>query len=633
MTAAIKKHRLRIQRELEESAVWRVWLGRAWICPYCCEAVRPVDDPETPSDILVLDAVMRHFAVCLKWLEFQGRPLSAAELRQKVETMRLRERFRTALIENPCWQFYDVSRRWYCPFCAQATDVRVREGGRISSSVLRRIESHLGECVSYEGGRGEIKPLEYMKSVVGYANRTRKMADQIRAKIEADASWRLRDAEGNWVCPFCRKVIEHIDFSTSDQMLETAPLEIARHLVTACERFGYALRSAEGGPAIPALDQLPRVEPVAGDGGQSGSGYGAVWDSVGAASMASPELARLGRASTTEVVKLSGAPPVEVSGELRPVTGTDGLGAPPVGAGARRAIDDPQPPSLSHPDLDLGPSSRPSGRLPKAEIESGAWRDAIQDSLAQVRSTVEEAHGGERTEGLVETAGLPEVEGIELRTFQLVARTQQADLLEVLSLDGERVVVAVGTVSTDGSDGGLFLPMARNFLRMHAKQHIEPLEVLTRLNADLQVDDEGRSVVSLTYALVDARTRSLRFARAGGQAPVLFSEHRRSAAWLETRGMVLGLGRGVVFDDALEERRERLRPGDLLVFHTHGAIAAEAYDHRKLGSEQFLRLVQHYGRHEADYFVNKFQRFFEGWARGTPLADDVTVLALKLRDG
>ena len=96
--------------------------------------------------------------------------------------------------------------------------------------------------------------------------------------------------------------------------------------------------------------------------------------------------------------------------------------------------------------------------------------------------------------------------------------------------------------------------------------------------------------------------------------------------------MVLGLGRGTVFEDALELRTVPLRPGDLLVFHTHGAVAAESYDRRKLSSEKLLKIVERFGRHEADYFIYKFERFFESWTRGTPLADDATVLALKVRD-
>lgn len=197
---------------------------------------------------------------------------------------RLKE-IRAALRERNAWQVYDITRRWYCPFCAQATLVVVEGGGRLDADTLATLVGHLHGCRAYAYGRGEEKPVAYLESIVAYANRTHKMAEHIRAKVKSDPSWRLRDAERHWVCPYCREVCAHIDFSTAVQMVQTGPVDIARHLISNCSRF----RQVRSDGALAVTDSNEQ-------------------------SSASLEIVRLGAAPAPELVQLSGLPPGDVSG-------------------------------------------------------------------------------------------------------------------------------------------------------------------------------------------------------------------------------------------------------------------------------------------------------------------------------
>jgi hypothetical protein len=578
---ASSKHKKRVLRELAANPLWRVFAGPAWVCPYCGEAaVKDAAWAAAAPDEAAAERAFAHLAACPGWREFDGRPLAEAELEARAHALRAREGHRRALISNQAWQLYDVARRWYCPFCAQPTAVQVPEGGRISTSTLREIERHLGACYGYAKGRGEEKPLAYLKSMVAYANRTRKMAEQIRQKIQSDASWRLRDADGRWVCPYCRKVVEHIDFSSPVQMVETAPLEISKHLVSGCERFRGAQKEQEARPQ----------------------------------SSVSLEIARLGSAPSQDLVRLSGLPPVAVSGEFKAV-----------GAAA-------------------------SGRMPA--MQKSEWRESIRTTLSEVRSQVPapapaaDAARAPRDEPGAPSAAaaapppldgrpLPEIEGVEIRTFFRGARAHASDFADVLPIGADQLAVVIGAVSGDGAESGLLLPMVRNLFRIHGKSARAPADVLRLVNHDLFAELDGKTLVAVSYGTLDVRRREYRFARGGTAAPILFRPGKRPAEGrleeLESSGMVLGIDRGPAFDASLAGREARLETGDLLVHYTHGAVAAEDLDGRDLSPERFQNLVRRYGGHEADYFITKFGQVFEDWTRGAPLTDDACVVAIKIK--
>jgi hypothetical protein len=375
-------------------------------------------------------------------------------------------------------------------------------------------------------------------------------------------------------------------------MLETAPLEIAKHLVSNCERFRSAQKEHEG-----RLAQQ---------------------------SSATLEIARLGAAATTDLVRLSGVPPAAVSGEFRAIGPP---ATPPAGAAA---------PGLGRPPRAVGAAS------------AREWRESIRTTLSEVRSQVplerDEPAPAEPTAlaAASPASAAPEVEGLEVRSFFRAARPSPCDFADVTPLESGGAVVAVGSVSGEGAEAGLALPMVRNLLRVHGRGGRAPVEVLRAVNEGLFAEFEGRTFVALLFGVLDLRALTYRFARAGTAAPLLWrppqpGPRRRPAPdgvleALESPGLVLGVDRGAAFEASLAEREVRLAPGDLLVHFTHGAIAAEDFDGRDLSLPRLQDLVQRYGNHEADYFIHKFGQVFEDWTRGAPLADDACVLAIKVKE-
>ena len=148
------------------------------------------------------------------------------------------------------------------------------------------------------------------------------------------------------------------------------------------------------------------------------------------------------------------------------------------------------------------------------------------------------------------------------------------------------------------------------------------------MNRAIHLDLDGRSFVSVSYALLDLASGRLRIARAGTSPPLLCREGA-PALPIDLEGMVMGIDGGSLFTNSLEVRALALSPGDLLVLYANGLIEGRGGAREELGLERLCFLVERYGRHEVDYFTDKFLEQYERFLGGSPQTQDACLIALK----
>lgn len=98
------------------------------------------------------------------------------------------------------FRLMDQERRWLCPFCAVAQDVRLE--GKPRLEFFAGLTSHLERCRSYTALGGTPRPPEELRQKIEASAHGRQVG-KIRAKVEKHALWRVRDQTGRWYCPYC----------------------------------------------------------------------------------------------------------------------------------------------------------------------------------------------------------------------------------------------------------------------------------------------------------------------------------------------------------------------------------------------------------------------------------------------
>jgi PAS domain S-box-containing protein len=151
------------------------------------------------------------------------------------------------------------------------------------------------------------------------------------------------------------------------------------------------------------------------------------------------------------------------------------------------------------------------------------------------------------------------------------------DWYDLIPLSAGRVGIVIGDVEGRGARAAAVMGQLRAALRAFAQDDKPPAEILRKLDewcrtlgapASEQAPDPP--IVSCTYLVYDAWSRTLSFANAGHDAPLLVTGGAVTELEME-KGLLLGVrGKGVPGVPTYLEEVRRLPPGCTLVLYTDG---------------------------------------------------------------
>jgi PAS domain S-box-containing protein len=155
------------------------------------------------------------------------------------------------------------------------------------------------------------------------------------------------------------------------------------------------------------------------------------------------------------------------------------------------------------------------------------------------------------------------------------------DWYDIIPLSAGRVGIVIGDVEGRGARAAAIMGQLRAALRAFAQDDKPPAEILRRLDDWVRTlgptspDGPGEPVdppmVSCTYLVYDAWSRTLSFANAGHDAPLLITGSEVGQMEIEHKGVLLGVrGKGIPGLPTYREETRYLAPGSALVFYTDG---------------------------------------------------------------
>lgn len=283
--------------------------------------------------------------------------------------------------------------------------------------------------------------------------------------------------------------------------------------------------------------------------------------------------------------------------------------------GMRAGVDD----YLTKP-LDLNDLT---ARLIAASRVTGLHR-RIAEQQRELEGEVAMAAGIQRN---LLPAAPPEVAGVQLAGWCLPAANVGGDYYDLIRDGDGRLVLLVADVAGHSIGSALLMAMARSSLRREVGA--SPARVLGATNRAMFSDLVGAGLfITMFCAVFDPATRTLSYANAGHNPPLLYRAGSEEVGELDAEGAAIGF-----FDELdFEERSERLEPGDALLLYTDGVTEAPAPDEEQFGEERLADVVRALAPAGAEALVQAVVSAVGDHTHGAPQRDDLTVVALRVEE-
>lgn len=246
-----------------------------------------------------------------------------------------------------------------------------------------------------------------------------------------------------------------------------------------------------------------------------------------------------------------------------------------------------------------------------------------------------------------------EIAALEVHGFCRPARTVSGDYYDFLTLDSDRLVLAVGDISGKGISAALLMATIHSAVRAYSLQDIpalrEPMTVgaasssavmlasnlhnldvspsalLSLLNHQLYESTPAEKYATLFLGIYNGPERMLTYSNGGHLPPILMSEDG-SVRRLDQGGTVVGL-----FDAmSYEENSVQFRRGEIFIAYSDGVTEPEN-DFGEFGEQRLIDLIRENRQLPLARITEIVTAAVDDWIGANEQPDDVTLVLARAR--
>ena len=258
-----------------------------------------------------------------------------------------------------------------------------------------------------------------------------------------------------------------------------------------------------------------------------------------------------------------------------------------------------------------------NSRLHKSEID----QQRVKEELDLARKI---------QQGLFPKAN-PEISGLEIAGISVPALSVGGDYYDFIQLSPNKILAVVADVSGKGMSAALYMSKVQGMVQLAAHIYKTPKEMLININRRIFDGMDRRSFITMILALFDMKKKEVRICRAGHNKALYSTDGR--IQFLEGGGIGLGLERGPVFEDTIEEVRIPIKPNSFFLFYTDGVTEAMNDKKQQLGEIAIVDLLKAKRHLSAESIQHAILTKVEKFRGSAEQHDDVTMVVVKSKNG
>jgi hypothetical protein len=225
----------------------------------------------------------------------------------------------------------------------------------------------------------------------------------------------------------------------------------------------------------------------------------------------------------------------------------------------------------------------------------------------------------------------PSVPNFEFGGICIPALEVGGDYYDFVQMKDGKIGATIADVSGKGLPAAIYMTLTKGALQAYGEEEPSPRKVLSRINSIVYRSVARGIFISMIYAVLDTKTKKVRFARAGHNPLVFFSTEKKDIELLSPSGLALGLDNGDKFDSNLDEMEIDLKPGDSLIFYTDGFSEAMDQKSNEFGEDRLVKLIESARSLPVKEMLTKIETEVRKFANGAPQHDDMTMVVIKVK--
>jgi phosphoserine phosphatase RsbU/P len=218
----------------------------------------------------------------------------------------------------------------------------------------------------------------------------------------------------------------------------------------------------------------------------------------------------------------------------------------------------------------------------------------------------------------------PELPGFDISAYNFPTEEVSGDYYDWVRIYEDQIGIVIADVAGKGVPAALLMAFLRASLRAATHIGYAPNISMAKVNYLLWESIERNQFVTAFYGILDATNRTLVFANAGHNPPLLLDADGQ-AEFIEHGGLPLGMFR----DTRYYEYYLTLEPGQVLVLYTDGVTEALNPQEEEFDRKRLLTSVKAAREMSARGLIDAVEQDIMKWTDGRGSHDDVTFFIIK----
>jgi sigma-B regulation protein RsbU (phosphoserine phosphatase) len=220
----------------------------------------------------------------------------------------------------------------------------------------------------------------------------------------------------------------------------------------------------------------------------------------------------------------------------------------------------------------------------------------------------------------------PNIPGLAIAAFSRPAQIVSGDYFDFVQFKDGGHGIVMADVSGHGVSAGMLMSSLQTAFHTLVPVSNSPLDVLERINHLYAHNINVTTFVTVFFGKLSPDARTFTYGSAGHNSAYLYRPATDEEVLLHPTGPAIGLMEGF----HVRSEQVALTPGDTLVLYTDGVTEAMNPAHEEFGLDRLADAIRQNSGLSPEQVIQKVLLAVNRFTGGTPLVDDVTLLAARV---